>query len=202
MSIETTLQQIDTATPTMALEQGSTLDNLQAAYNGESNAGAKYAAYAQKADEEGYGAVASLFRAASQAEAVHAANHAEVIKEMGGTPQADIKKVEPKSTRENLIDAYAGETYERFRMYPAYCDQARSEKNTRPLRTFNYARTAEDGHAKLYKEALLNLDNLKDSANADYYVCPICGWTVTADEFNFKKCPHCPAGADTFRKVT
>ena len=57
-----------------AAPRRSTLDNLQAAFNGESNANARYLAFAKKADEEGYGQVASLFRAAARAEEIHAAN--------------------------------------------------------------------------------------------------------------------------------
>jgi len=51
-----------------AAEAGSksTLDNLQTAYNGESNAEARYEAFAAKADEEGYKSVAALFRAAAK----------------------------------------------------------------------------------------------------------------------------------------
>src|SRR5690348_12838623 len=68
-----------------------TLENLQAAYDGESNANAKYLAFAKRADEEGYTKVASLFRAAARAEAIHINNHAKVIKQLGATPKADIK---------------------------------------------------------------------------------------------------------------
>ena len=80
----------------------NTLENLQAAFNGESNANAKYLAFAKRADEEGYKKAASLFRAAARAEAIHFANHAVVIKKLGGTPEADIKTPEVGSTVENL----------------------------------------------------------------------------------------------------
>ncbi len=43
-----------------------------AAFNGESNANARYVAFAVKADEEGYKGVGSLFRAAARAEEIHA----------------------------------------------------------------------------------------------------------------------------------
>ena len=76
------------ALPSGAAAATTTLDNLQAGFNGESNAHSRYLAFAEKADQEGYGEVASLFRAAAKAEEVHAANHAAVIKKMGGTAQA------------------------------------------------------------------------------------------------------------------
>ena len=61
----------------------TTLQNMQTAFNGESNAHLRYLAFAEQADRESYGEVASLFRAAARAEEVHASNHAEVIKGMG-----------------------------------------------------------------------------------------------------------------------
>lgn len=108
-----------------SFKAGTPLENLQAAYNGESNAHAKYAAFAKKAEEEGYGAVASLFRAASRAEKIHAENHAEVIRSLGAEPVADVKTPEVKTTAENLKAAIAGETFERDVMYPAYLQIAR-----------------------------------------------------------------------------
>lgn len=91
----------------------TTLDNLQTAYNGESNAHARYLAFAAKADQEGCGEVASLFRAAAKAEKVHAAKHSEVIKKLGGTPTAKIETPVVGSTKENLEAAVNGESYER-----------------------------------------------------------------------------------------
>src|SRR5512138_2292721 len=83
-------------TTTAAPKASKTLDNLQAAFNGESNAKARYLAFAQKAETEGYGKVASLFRAAARAEDIHANNHAEVIRKLGAKPTADVKTPEVK----------------------------------------------------------------------------------------------------------
>src|SRR5512140_22677 len=98
--------------------QTSTLGNLQTAFNGESNARARYLAFAVQADQEGHGPVASLFRAAARAEQIHAANHAAVIKKLGAEPVANIETPVVKSTRENLAAAIEGEVYERDVMYP------------------------------------------------------------------------------------
>lgn len=163
-----------------------TLENLQTAFNGESNAHAKYLEYARRADAEGYTKVASLFRAAARAEEIHAANHAEVIKKMGAAPQADIKLPETKTTRENLEDAVKGETYERDVMYADFLAEARKVGNKDALRTFNFAKTAEGEHAKLYRDTLADLENWKSGA-ATFYVCPSCGFTTP--DLNFEKCP-------------
>lgn len=177
---------------------GKTLDNLQAAFNGESNAHAKYAAYAEKADKEGFPSVASLFRAASKAEQVHADTHASVIKSMGAVPKADVKVPDVKSTKENLADAIKGETYERDTMYPEFIATARAERNKDALRAFTYAKTAEAEHAKMYSEDLKNLDSLKGKSQT-YWVCTICGYTVP--KIDFAKCPSCFNPKDKYVEV-
>ena len=169
----------------------STLDNLMEAYNGESNAHAKYLAYAKKAEEEGYVPVASLFRAAARAEEIHAGNHAKVIKALGGEPKAEIKLPEIKTTKENLLAAVAGESYERDKMYPAFLKTARKERNRDAMRSFNFARTAEGEHAKLYQYAADHLEDFKGTEKATYMVCTTCGYTVAKKDFTFKKCPSC-----------
>jgi rubrerythrin len=182
-----------------AAVENKTLADLMTAYNGESNAHAKYLTFAKKADEEGYGKVASLFRAAAEAEGVHLKSHAEVIKGMGGTPKADIKLPEVKSTKENLEDALKGETYERLTMYPEFIAQAKQDNNKEAVRTFTYAKFAEAEHAKLYKEALDNLESWK-GAKADFYVCPTCGYTVSGKP-SFEMCPVCATPSKDYKLV-
>jgi rubrerythrin len=178
----------------------TTLDNLQAAFNGESNAHARYLAFAKKADEEGFGQVASLFRAAARAEEIHANNHAVVIKKLGGTPQADLKAAEVKSTKENLQAAIAGESYERDTMYPEFLAQARKEGNKDALETFNFAKAAEAEHAKMYTDAVNTLDALKGSKATTYYVCTVCGFTTV--KLDFQKCPVCFNPKDKYTTVS
>jgi len=177
----------------------TTIENLQTAYNGESNAHARYLAFAKQADNEGYGEVASLFRAAARAEELHAMNHAAVIGELGGAPKADVQEPVVKTTRENLQEAIKGESYERDTMYPEFLKQARSDRNTRAVRTLNLAKSAESEHAKLYAAALSNLEKLKGSKSITLYVCPVCGFT--ARETNFKECPSCFTSKTEFEKV-
>jgi rubrerythrin len=185
--------------PAAAAAKKSTLDNLQAAFDGESNASAKYAAFAKKADEEGYGQVASLFRAASKAEEIHAKNHAEVIRKMGGTPKADVKAPEVKGTKENLEAALKGETYEKDTMYPEFLAQARADSNREAVRTLNFAKVVEAEHAKLYAEVLKDLAKWK-GGKKDFFVCQECGNTVTT--ITFEKCPVCYSPRDKFTKVS
>lgn len=175
----------------------STLTNLQSAYNGESNAAAEYAACAKKADAEGYRGVASLFRAAARSEQAHAAGHAAVIRKMGAEPKADIKTPDVKSTKENLQESIKDETHEHESMYPDYVKQARADNNPGAVRSFTYAGTAEGEHAKLFQQALDQLDQWKDPRT--FYVCPTCGYT--ADQRPADTCPSCHGPADKYEKV-
>lgn len=176
-----------------------TLDNLQTAFNGESNANARYLAFAKQADKEGYKQAASLFRAAARAEEIHAQNHAVVIKKLGGTPQAKIETPEVKTTADNLIVAIKGEVYERDVMYPDFIKQARTERDKAAIETFNYALTAEADHAKLYTNAKENLGTMK-MAGVKYYVCTICGYTTA--KIDFEKCPSCFNPKDKYVAVS
>lgn len=177
----------------------NTLKNFQTAFNGESNAHARYLAFATKADQEGYGEVASLFRAAAKAEEIHARNHAREIKKLSGTPEAKIETAVVKSTRENLEVAIAGETYERDTMYPDFRKQAWNLGNMEAVRMFNYARNAEGEHAKLFMEAYNNLDNMRGK-NRVYYVCVVCGYTTK--DLEFEKCHSCYSPKEKFEQVS
>jgi rubrerythrin len=175
-------------TITGSLKTIKTLENLQAAFEGESNAHVRYAAFATVADTEGYGEVASLFRAASKAEEIHAANHARVIRAMGAEPKATIESTELKSTRENLQAAIDGEIYERDTMYPSFVEIAKAEKNGAAIKTFIYALKTEAEHARLYSNALKNLESLRGTSK-QYFVCSHCGYTV--ETLNFLTCLVC-----------
>jgi rubrerythrin len=183
----------------IAQAQSPTLKNLQAAYNGESNAHVRYLAFAKKAQEEGYGQVASLFRATARSEAIHRDNHAAVIRKMGGTPQNKIETPQVKSTKENLQAAIKGESYERDTMYPQFMAQAKKEANQAAMRTFDFAVATETGHAKLYTSASNNLAAWKGGSKT-FYVCPLCGLTVAL--MDFEKCPECGEPKGNFEKVT
>jgi rubrerythrin len=180
-----------------AAAPSKTLDNLMAAFNGESNAHAKYLEFAKKADQEGYAGAAALFRAAAKAEETHARTHGEVITKLGGTPKAEVKLPAIGTTAENLKAALAGETYERDKMYPEFIAEARTSGNKEALRAFNFAIAAEAEHAKFYSTASNDLQGWK--AARTFFVCPICGKTVSA--VDFAKCPVCFTPGEKYVKV-
>jgi len=59
----------------------ATIENLKTAFAGESQANRKYLAFARRAERDGFPQVARLFRAAAEAETIHALSH---LQNMGG----------------------------------------------------------------------------------------------------------------------
>lgn len=174
----------------------ATIDNLQTAYNGESNASAKYLAFATEAEASGRADIGTLFRAAAKAEEIHARNHAAVLKKMGVEAKADVKAPEVGTTEANLVASIKGESYERDTMYPDFIRQAKEAGNAPAARTMNLARTAEAEHARLYQAAL---DDIGSGATRPitYYVCPVCGYTAS-DTAGIKECPACSTKKEKF----
>lgn len=162
-----------------------TMEDLAAAFAGESQARNKYLAFAKKADQEGYPQIARLFRAAATAEFVHAQNH---FRAMEGI----------LSTSENLKAAIAGENYESISMYPPFVQDAVAEGNKRAQISFEYALAVEKTHEDLYREAMAGIDGAQDSF--DYYVCPVCGHTHPRSAPD--KCPVCGAPGTKFEKIS
>jgi rubrerythrin len=155
-----------------------TAENMQAAFNGESNATARYAAFSKKAEEEGYHEIAMLFKAASMAEQIHADNHKAVLEEMGVTLKAPVLDVKVNSTKENLEFAIKGEAYEVADMYPTFLKDANNADNQIALISLNYAYKTEKKHKVFYEKALeaLNKNTVK-SLPTTYFICPTCGNT-------------------------
>jgi rubrerythrin len=190
--------------PAVAAENSITVQNLLTAFEGESNAHAKYTAFAVKADADGQHGAASLFRAAARAEQIHAANHARVIKQLSGEAQCEIHAVEVKTTLENLKAALSGEQYEIDTMYPGFLAEATARNSTAAIRTFTGALEAEKTHARLYGEAIaLLVGGKKDTwigAARDFYVCPVCGYTSETEE-EHERCPVCNCPWERFEIV-
>ena len=188
----------------ISAENTVTVQNLLAAFEGESNAHAKYTAFAVKADADGLHGAASLFRAAARAEQIHAGNHARVIKQLGGEAQCNLHAVEEKTTLENLKAALGGEQYEIDTMYPGFLEEATARNNTAAIRTFTGALEAEKTHARLYGEAIALLaGGKKDTwigAVRDFYVCPVCGYTSETEE-EHERCPVCNCPWERFEIV-
>jgi rubrerythrin len=163
----------------------TTQENLATAFAGESQANRKYLAFARKAEQEGFPQIARVFRAAADAETIHALGH---FTNMGGVG----------TTLQNLKEAVAGETYEFSQMYPPMLAQAEQEGHKSRV-MFGFANKAEKVHAGLFQQALDALESGADLTQLDVYLCPFCG------DIEFgkvpDKCPICGAPAAKFVKV-
>ncbi len=180
-----------------AEDSAQTIKNLNAAFQGESNASHRYAKFAEKADKEGYPEVAKLFRATSASEAIHRDNHKEVILKLGGkVDEFELEAVTVGTTAENLKAAIKGETYEVESMYPEFLALAKKDDVRPAMRTFRFAMETEKAHAKLYKDAL---DNLGKNQKVNYFVCKVCGMTVTA--LPEKKCEVCREPVSEYKEI-
>ncbi len=176
------------------------IENMQAAFKGETTASAKYAAYSKKAEEEGLHEIALLFKAASTSEKIHANNHRAVI-EAGGQKVPVIKpEFTVNTTKENLKDAIKGESYEISTMYPEFITNANSARNQLSLISLNYAYKTEQKHKPLYEKALAALENntVKSLAKV-FYICPTCGNTY--DTNAPKRCGISMTPSEKFIKI-
>ena len=157
--------------------------NLMDAFAGESQANRKYLAYAKQAEKDGMAQVAKLFRAAAEAETIHAHAHLRLAGKIRSTP-------------ENLQDAVSGETHEYMHMYPEMIADAKAEGRNDVIKYFDFVNQVEEVHANLYKKAIADPQGLEA---ADYYVCSVCGYTHEGPMDG--KCPICGAGTSAFYKV-
>lgn len=164
----------------------ATLDNLKEAFAGESQANRKYLAFAKKAEADGFAQVAKLFRAAAQAETIHAHAHLRVL---GGV----------KSTAENVQEGIDGEGFEFQQMYPKFVAEAEKEGNKAAVITFKNAMAAEEIHHGMYKVALAAVKAGKDLPGTAIYVCDVCGNTVEGSAPD--KCSVCGAPKARFAHI-
>jgi len=160
--------------------------NLQEAFAGESQANRRYLFFAEKADKEGQPQVARLFRAAAEAETVHARNHFNAMDGVG-------------STKENLMAAAIGEHHEFTRMYPPFIEKAEEENNKRAKATFEFANQVEQVHHRAFEEVLKAINEGQQLKEGSYFVCQVCGYTVLGEAPD--RCPVCGAPSSRFKQV-
>ncbi len=174
-----------------------TIENLKAAFKGESTASAKYAAFAIQAKKEGLSALGTMFEATSKAEQIHATNHQTVLEKMGQKADPIKPAFEVKSTKENLQDAISGETYELTTMYPGFIATAKDEDVAAASKSFRWALDTEKKHQVMYQNTLGALNAKKNTFPKVYWVCPKCGNTYDVAKPE-ASCAFCSTKSDKF----
>ncbi len=118
-----------------------TLENLKAAFAGESQANRRYTLFATIARLEGDEAAAQAFEAAAAEETAHALGHLAYMSAFG-------------STAENLRAAIAGEDHETVEMYPQFAQIAEEEGFPEIAQYFRAVGSYERQHRDAYKKVL------------------------------------------------
>jgi len=153
---------------------------LNQAYVGEAKAALRLKVYAQKAEQEGYQQIARLFRVIAFSEEIHGARALRVLKEI-------------KSTEENLAASFESEKRVAEIAYDQFVKMAEEAGDKGALLHFSQSRDVEETHAKLYKQAMANFMEERETT---YYVCKVCGYV--ADGLPPDECPVCGAKKEQF----
>jgi rubrerythrin len=120
-----------------------TMENLEAAFAGESMAHIKYRYFAKLAREAGDEETARAFDETADQEVQHAFGHLDLI-----YPKAEM-------TPERCLEiAIAGETYEYTEMYPKFRDTAAAEGNRAAIREMDEQIEESKQHASRFKARL------------------------------------------------
>ena len=159
--------------------------DLAYAFAAESKASIRNEAFARKADMEDYTQIASLFRAVSEAEAVHARRYLLLMRGKVG------------STEENLETAFQNEIRANVDEYPKLIKDASDEGKEGVVKAFSQSRDVESRHAELYKKAM---NDMLSDRRTEYYVCQVCGY-ISEDEAP-ENCPVCGAVKSKFKRAT
>jgi len=118
-----------------------TIKNLESALAGESQAHIKYRYFAQLARAEGHEEIAAHFEHTADQELLHAWSHLELL-------------IGKPSTRECLIRAIDGETYEFETMYPEFRRAAEHENNARAVVEADHQISESKQHAEQFAAVL------------------------------------------------
>ena len=150
----------------------------------ESQANVKYLASAIRADREGQGQAARLFRATAAAAAIHAHNYLLALGPI-------------QSTEKNLLEAIAHETRDVEQIYPEMITIAKTEGHRSGEATSIHTHEVKKFHVQLYQKLLNELG--KSQETFSYHVCPICGYT--AENEPPLTCPVCGAKGESFKRI-
>lgn len=158
---------------------GTTKENLQAAFAGESQARNKYTYFAQQARKEGFHYIATIFEETAANEMRHAKDHLRLLDGIGDTAA-------------NLREAVGGEFHEQTSMYPEFADQADKDGNQAAAELFRQIATIERHHEARYRKLLEMVENgtVFKRDEPIMWKCSVCGYTHEGTEPP-EVCPCC-----------
>ncbi|MBF0203435.1 MAG: rubrerythrin family protein [Desulfamplus sp.] len=156
-----------------------TIENLKAAFSGESQARNKYTFFAEIARQEGYHYIAKVFEESAENEKRHANDHFKLLGGIGDTIA-------------NLKEAIAGEHYETVTMYPDFAKEAEEEGNKEAANLFKQIAKIEAHHRDRYQRCLdmVAEGTVFKREKPIKWKCSLCGYTHEGNEPP-QKCPAC-----------
>lgn len=190
-----------------AADYGTTIKTLRLAYEREMTAYRRYVVYSRKARAENYRGIAYLFNAIASSELIHAQNFDRVLSRLG----AEIEQFQPPDpavagTKANLIDAAAKELNSIDTVYPDIVKQLEVENYRDAIVNATYAWESHKQHRGIIQKIDdYTVDHFEevartiDEKTGSYYVCEICGSTVT--DITGDSCPICGLPSTHYRKI-
>jgi rubrerythrin len=177
-----------------------TIQNLAAAFIGESQARNRYSIYSKIAKKEGFEQIAAIFDETATQEAEHAKWLFRMIQDLKKDSEENLSEIKIEagvptilgSTSENLKAAIAGENYEFTSMYPEFAKTAREEGFPEIAERLKAIASAEAHHEERYKKVLLEIEanSVFEKAEEVEWVCRKCGH-VHKGKTPPEKCPSC-----------
>jgi rubrerythrin len=149
-------------------------------YEGEAKATLRLKVFAKKADQEGLPQISKLFRVIAFSEEIHGERALRMLREI-------------KDTDTNLKESFQSETGIAGVAYDHFIELSENIGDVTASTVFSNSRDVEDGHANLYKKAMIHLIGERETT---YYVCQVCGYV--SDGVWPESCPVCSAPKDQF----
>jgi rubrerythrin len=160
--------------------------NLQAAFASECQAYVRYSLFASIALDEGWPLAARIFKAAAEAELVHARNHFAALGGLG-------------NTKSNLLAGATSEQSAITTLYPDFIDQAKIDRNEAARVTFERAQAAERKHNQILEVAYRSFKEGQPLAVEAISLCLSCGNLFTGQAP--QQCEICGASAGKIKEV-
>lgn len=175
--------------------------NLLAAFAGESQARSRYTLFSQKALEEGYQQIASIFLETAEQELQHARGFFSYLEGGIVTITAGYPAGVVGDTKKNLAEAAAGEREEWSNLYSDFAKVAQDEGFPQIANHFRLVASVEQMHEARYMRLLERLENEQvfQQPEPTEWMCRKCGFTINAKSAP-KRCPVCGADQGWFER--
>jgi rubrerythrin len=174
-----------------------TLTNLQSAYAKELTYREMYLRFAERATKEHLDGAARLYRALARSEAIHASNHAVLIRSLGAAPvEPLIQPVVVGTTMQTLKLALSTEAIEAGSFYPNLIKTAQAEHAAEAVRQFTAVMNADMHHADLLSKAFRENGRVTEK---HFLICPMCGFVTTVEAA--KDCAGCGVPKANFEVI-